>query len=165
MTPFFPPPLPQTLWLYLHFHISTSTVTLSTCRVTYMWIHIRPLLLPSHSQSRPLPLSPPLRRYSSSTTTPPRPAPPPRPPRWPLARGLRAPGSRSRWPGPRSATASRPSRLAPPHRRASKTSLTWSRECSRMLVHPSAVVEVNCILVFWQKKDPQASSWSVLTIR
>ncbi|KAF3856629.1 hypothetical protein F7725_017352 [Dissostichus mawsoni] len=42
-----------------------------------MSIHIRPLFLSSHSQSRPLPLSPPLRRSSSSTTTPPRPPPPP----------------------------------------------------------------------------------------
>lgn len=96
---------------------------------THVWVRI---LLSSHSQSWPLPLCRPLRRFSSSVTTPPQPAPPHQPPRWPLERGPRAPESRSRWPGRRSATESQPSHLVQPHRRESKTSSIWSRECSQI---------------------------------
>lgn len=80
------------------FPTSTATLFFYLSCLTCVWIHIRLplLLLPSHSQSRPLPLSPPPRRSSSSTTTPPRPAPPPRPTRSPPGRRLRAPASRSR---------------------------------------------------------------------
>lgn len=105
---------------------------------THVWVRI---LLSSHSQSWPLPLCRPLRRFSSSVTTPPQPAPPHQPPRWPLERGPRALESRSRWPGQRSVMESRPSHLVQPHRRESKTSSIWSRECSQ--IPTEAVLKTN----------------------
>lgn len=120
------PTFPPKLWLSQH-----------SIRCT--WIRIRPLLPSSCSQSRPLPLCPPLLRSSSSTTTPLRPALQPRPPCWLLERGPRAPGSRSRWLGLRSVTASRPSPPEPLLQRTSKTSSTWSREWS-----PASWIHSSC---------------------
>lgn len=133
---FTPPPLHPVSWtpclsvtlpvsVYSHFNRDPVQPPMQT----QMWVRI---LLSSHSQSRPLPLCRPLRRFSSSATTPPQQAPPHQPPRWPLERGPRALESRSRWPGRRSVTESRPSHLVQPHRRESKISSTWSRECSQI---------------------------------
>lgn len=130
------PCLPVMLLASVYSHLNRDSLQLPI--QTYVWVRI---LLSSHSQSRPLPLCRPLHRFSLSTTTPPQPALPHRPPRWPLERGPRAPGSRSRWPGRRSATESQPSLLVQPHQRESKISSTWSRECSQIL--PEAVLKPN----------------------